>query len=499
MILSWIIALYLLSLNLQILAYRLALCVHRIFFHPLSRFKGPWYLSASYIPHLIQNCVTGTWVDVIPKLHRKYGPIVRIGPNHLSIDGSLAWTQVFLYRDGREYLKQPGFHGPQGQHSIIGAPSTRKHRSHRRQLARGFNEQAIIDQESVVSGYVDKLVRQISHDSERGEAVNVVDWFKFLTFDVIGDLTQCESFQCLDKKRFHDLALMIFTAIRGNGIRRILLAYTTWEAPPWVLKRVPIVKWFLQVEAWIFQRARARISLGVRGKDGRSDFFSQMLSPRDGEEVMTEQEMLANALLLIVAGGDTAATALSGLFFYLAQNRKAYDTLAEEVRGRFKEKAEIGFRSCATLPFLNACVQETMRLYPPSPEIPTRVSPGDVIDGREVPAGTLINVYASATGRNPSHFSEPDLFRPERWLPPTHALYDPTFRDDDLSVSKPFSYGPRDCLGQSLALHEIRLTAARLLFHFDFEMVPGQEGWKSGQRMFVVWEKPPLFIRFRRR
>ncbi|RDA95650.1 hypothetical protein CP533_1133 [Ophiocordyceps camponoti-saundersi (nom. inval.)] len=166
-------------------------------FQPLSRFKGPWYSSASFIPHLFQNCVSGKWVEVIPRLHQRYGPIVRIGPNHLSIDGSLAWSQVFTYRDGREYSKQQGFHGPEGQHTIVGAQSARKHRRHRRQLAPGFSEQAISDHEPIVSKYVDKLLERLSPASQRDEAVNLDDWFKFLTFDITRDLTFCESFQCL--------------------------------------------------------------------------------------------------------------------------------------------------------------------------------------------------------------------------------------------------------------------------------------------------------------
>ncbi|RDA95651.1 hypothetical protein CP533_1130 [Ophiocordyceps camponoti-saundersi (nom. inval.)] len=250
--------------------------------------------------------------------------------------------------------------------------------------------------------------------------------------------------------------------------------------PSWLLNKVPLVKKFIEIEAWARQRARARISLGTQGKDGRSDFFSQLLSPpRQGDDPMTEEEILANALVLL--------------------NRNAYDVLSEEVRGRFQDESDMDFRNCATLPFLIACIQESMRLYPAAPEIPPRVSPGDVIDGREVPAGTLITVFLTATNRSCRYFSEPDIFRPERWLPKTHALYDAKFRHDDLSIVKPFSYGPRDCIGKSLRLHEMRLVVARLLFRFDFEMLPGQERWQSGQRVFLLWEKPPLYVRFRPR
>ncbi|PFH62940.1 hypothetical protein XA68_10993 [Ophiocordyceps unilateralis] len=212
--------------------------------------------------------------------------------------------------------------------------------------------------------------------SIRDEPVNVVDWFKFLTFDIIGQLT-------------------------------------LWETASWVLKRIPFLKWFIEVETWLHQRARSRISLGIQGENGRSDFLSHILAPsgEDGD-IITEEEILSNAFLLIVARGDTTATAIPGLLFYLAQNRQAYETLSAEIRNRFHE-SNINFRNCAAFPYSNACIQETMWLYPPAPEIPTRVSPGDGIDGRDVPVGTYIFVYLTATGRNPRHFTDPPRFHPE--------------------------------------------------------------------------------------
>ncbi|KAM4055170.1 cytochrome p450 [Hirsutella rhossiliensis] len=266
------------------------------------------------------------------------------------------------------------------------------------------------------------------------------------------------------------------------------------------MNKIPLFRKFMEIQAWAQQRAISRISRGVKGRDGRSDFFTHFLeAPRDGENRITEQEMMSNALLLVVAGSDTSATALVGLFFYLAQNRQVYGILKEEIRSKFTTESDIDFRNCALLAFLNACIEETLRIYPPSPEIPTRISPGDVINGHNVPADTCISVHLSATCRSPDHFVEPDCFRPQRWLPENHPQYGAKFGGDRLSVCKPFSYGPRDCLGQKLAFAEIRLVTARLLHRFDFDLLPGQDDWQAKQRMFIVWDKPPLYLRFRPR
>jgi len=92
---------------------------------------------------------------------------------------------------------------------------------------------------------------------------------------------------------------------------------------------------------------------------------------------------------------------------------------------------------------------------------------------------------------------DPDAFRPERWLQPSHPLYETRYARDNRTVFKPFSFGPRDCIGKSLAYAEVRIFVARLVLRFDWELLPGQEDWMSKQKTSVTWEKGPLMVRFR--
>jgi cytochrome P450 len=77
---------------------------------------------------------------------------------------------------------------------------------------------------------------------------------------------------------------------------------------------------------------------------------------------------------------------------------------------------------------------------------------------------------------------------PERWLG------DPAYRDDRRECFQPFAYGPRDCLGQNMALHEMRLIIARLFFKFNLELCEESSRWDD-QKAFVLWEKKPLMCR----
>lgn len=110
-----------------------------------------------------------------------------------------------------------------------------------------------------------------------------------------------------------------------------------------------------------------------------------MRKNRDGEHGMLEHEMIANSPLLVLAGSETTATALSGFFFYLVRNPEVYRTLVDEIRGAFQSEEDISMRTCTPLEYLGATLEETLRMYPPAALTPPRVSNGDKIGGYYLP------------------------------------------------------------------------------------------------------------------
>lgn len=84
-------------------------------------------------------------------------------------------------------------------------------------------------------------------------------------------------------------------------------------------------------------------------------------------------------------------------------------------------------------------------------------------------------------------------FVPERWLPAASTDPESPFYNDRREVHKPFSFGPRDCIGRNLAYHEMRLIMAKILFNFDLGLDDSCSEWWN-QRIFGLWEKPPLKV-----
>lgn len=92
---------------------------------------------------------------------------------------------------------------------------------------------------------------------------------------------------------------------------------------------------------------------------------------------------------MIIAGSETSATALSGVTYYLCKNDTALQKLASEVRSAFITDADINFDSTSRLTYLNAVIEEVLRLYPPVPSALQRLPPpgGETVDGYFVPEG----------------------------------------------------------------------------------------------------------------
>ncbi|KAJ4424528.1 hypothetical protein N0V82_000852 [Gnomoniopsis sp. IMI 355080] len=468
-----------------IATYSFGLVVYRLFFHPLAKVPGPKLNAITELPFLWQSAISGTFTHSIPDLHRKYGPVVRTAPNNVAVAAEHAWPEVYVHRKGRAEYVKVNMNEPGGELQIIQATTTEDHRRQRRHLAHAFSEAA------------NMFMDQLTLRAKIGEAIDVEKWFNFVTFDIIGDLSFGDSFHCLDTSDYHPWVEMIFSGIRGGAAKRLKLHNPLlW---PLVRACMPQLRKdtgsHVQHAYFATEKAKERMALG-ESPGGRRDFMTYMMRKnRDGVNPMSDAEIFANVPLLILAGSETTATTLSGFAFYLAQNIEAHRKVTEEVRNAFASEADINFQSAHRLRYLHACIEEALRIFPAVAELPHRRSPGDIIGGHWIPQGTTVTTYQWAAYRDPQHFIEPHSYIPERWLPASHPDHQSRFEGDNKAVFQPFSAGPRNCIGKNLAYAELKVIAARFLYRFDYQILPGQENWHKNMRTFIVWEKPPLMVK----
>jgi cytochrome P450 len=209
---------------------------------------------------------------------------------------------------------------------------------------------------------------------------------------------------------------------------------------------------------------------------------------------MTHEEIQETSGTLIIAGSETSATLLSGAIYYLLKNPFWMAKLQEEIRSSFPQESQITFNSTSQLVTLNAIIHETFRMYPPISVALPRTTPreGAVVAGVFIPPNTTIGIPQYAAYRSSRNFTNPDKYAPERFLG------DEEYAEDKRSVIQPFSVGPRNCIGQNLAWAEIRAILARLVWHFDIEMMDISRDWEK-QKVFILWSKPSLMVKLKAR
>ena len=140
------------------------------------------------------------------------------------------------------------------------------------------------------------------------------------------------------------------------------------------------------------EKGLKRFELGQHPPSGHRDFMSYMIKGGQGDAgTMTREEVLANSIILVIAGSETTATLLSGLFFYQGCHPEVDAILKNEIREAFANESEINIKSVARLPYLHACIEESLRVYPPAAETPPRISPGAELNGEYIPAGVSLN------------------------------------------------------------------------------------------------------------
>lgn len=126
---------------------------------------------------------------------------------------------------------------------------------------------------------------------------------------------------------------------------------------------------------------------------------------------------------------------------------------------------------------------------------------GGVVLGYTLLENTFVNVHPLSLSLSPEHFHDPTGFHPERWLPSAREDTDSPFLDDDRNVVQTFGVGPRSCIGKYLALAELGLILARLVWRFDLEEVDtaaGKMKWGE-QKVSTVVERKPFEVRLKKR
>ncbi|CAK1358781.1 unnamed protein product [Cercospora beticola] len=381
----------LLTVVVLVIGYQVTIYIYNIFLHPLRKFPGPLTSAASNWPK-IRASTRGDGVFRVVDLHHKYGEVVRTGPNELSFSGNAAYKDIYGHKKAgqRTLVKDPKFYGnPSGEYDIVNG-NDEQHARMRRVFTHAFSDKALKRQEPLFLLYVDKLVAKSKELSakEPERKFNMVQMYNFTTFDIMGDLTFGESLNMLEDTDYHPWVAAMLPAFRFAVYVHVIRCFPLLEL---FMLKYCISKSTIETMKTHKKFCVDRVDRRLEQKDARPDIWGMVMETEGSVDAgLTKQEQYSNANLFMIAGTETTATILSGITYYLLTNPSKMSRLIEETRSKIRNEDEIGIERLQGLPYLNAVIEEGLRMYPSISYCLARKTPPGAptfIDGREVPAG----------------------------------------------------------------------------------------------------------------
>ncbi|KAI1374302.1 cytochrome P450 [Hypoxylon crocopeplum] len=465
--------------------------IYYVLLHPLRKYPGPKLFAASSLPYGFWY-MSGKWHTKIMQLHEKYGPIVRIGPDELSYASPEAWEDIYgryIPAKRRENPKPTWYCSPDA-HDMVGA-NLGDHGRMRRVMAPGFTYGAMCKQEPLIKEHVDLFLEKLHGLSGKdGTVINMLQWFTYCTFDMIGDLSFGEPFGCLKNSMMHPWLQLVFANIYVTHILMLCKRIPFFYLFVPIKTTIQMYRDFLRHVVLLRQVVNRRLSLPTQ----RNDFMDIMTSQPGKSLYLTQEEIFKNAILLTGGGAETTSSSLTGMAFILATRPEVKRKIVEELHATFATEHEINMRSVAELTYTGAFIEEALRYYPPGPNAMWRTTPpeGNTILGDQIPGNIILGIPHRVVYRSERYWKHADQFHPERWLPDGQRPAE--FDNDRREGFHPFSYGPRSCIAMNLAYAEMRYILGRFLWHFDIEVTEQSRTWMDNQKAYLVWDKPGLFL-----
>ena len=229
-------------------------------------------------------------------------------------------------------------------------------------------------------------------------------------------------------------------------------------------------------------REFARVTCQNAKKGSPLNLLSQRASHNNNQTMCRagiSKDMLDEAITLLFAGQDTSAATLSWTLHLLSLDPARQKKLTDEVRSVLRnnlhnsERDFVSKSLIAQMPYLDAVIKESMRLYPVAPFVVRKLTTNITIPRENskasakdtiIPSSTFACIWIYALHRNPKLWHSPEDFKPERWIDPQLRAKDPGQEEPGAYI--PFAMGPRNCLGRPLAQIILRVLLARILYRY---------------------------------
>lgn len=472
----------------------------------------------------------------LTELHKVH-PVIRVAPNTLSYGDVRAIKDI--YGHNTPCLKDPSYVLFSGSHFHLADVIDRADHGHKRKVL--SSAYALKNLEEWEHKVADKMVRLIKHldkcctgplpEHQTSPALPDVNvdfraWVNFFTLDAISDIGLSESLGFLDRGHSRLMARRTDGTPYEADMRDCLYemahkqALLIWPYKwyPFLNKVADLIPFYGRMgtlhrkwEGIPLELAARRLCRYQRGEK-LDDFFQALMEDKNSHPNNLEWgEIVAEVSIMLNAGSVTTAIAITNVVFQLLKNPECLHKVRAELDAVLDdeeldeqdnnlndcdssacyEDGVIPYDRVKHLPYLRACLDESLRLYPPTVHGLLRSTPpsGMTIVDDFIPGGVSVMMSPLTAHHNPLIFPDADRYVPERWLGDSGKSLQPYFLA--------FSAGARGCIGRNISYLEQTVALSTLLRRYEFALKsPDWEierletlNWILGEMPIKVWRR----------
>ncbi|EPQ55060.1 cytochrome P450 [Gloeophyllum trabeum ATCC 11539] len=432
---------------------------YRLFFSPLRHLPGP-FISRVTSLQLMYNEFTANRRLYVHGLHKLHGPVIRLGPNEVAFATAEAAKQI--YSVGGSGYEKPRFYHLfahfDGQMNMFSSIYRAEHAERRKRIADRFTKTWVTQPQilAIVEEHSRAFVSKMAHLTA---VRNSVDVYRYLHAYALDSVTHYlfhpygthsidggEDMRQVEELCYHDTIKERYTEVYFPRLYKLFDIWVKAFRP----KKGPQSGYVLD---------HVRRTCTKSGVDESTILFKY----QNMKEAIPPLEIASEIMDQLIAGIDTTGDALCFLMWHLSLPESA--SIQQRLRAELLESTSAPIDD---LPYLDAVVQEGLRVYGPAPMSFPRVVPDDgrVLEGYFLPGGTIVSSQPWTLHRfDTATFPDPEAFIPERWL-------DEEGKAERNRLFFAFAAGGRGCIGKNLAVLEMKMLLKEVYSAYKTKVAP---------------------------
>ncbi|KAI0042794.1 cytochrome P450 [Auriscalpium vulgare] len=464
--------------------------VYNLYFHPLSMFPGPRGAAVTRLWQAYMELYKGISLhEIRMQLHEKYGDVIRIGPNELHFANPKAFHDIYNANNkwDKDHRMYRAFDADTASLCLISYHAAKQRRD---VLSPLFSRTAIVKLQDLVRTRIDVLCDVLAGQYDLGKYSDLNLGFRCFTMDVITSFCYARSFDATLAPDFNSALVHALDESLPMLTLNKYSQFFVWcmrNTPRWVAMRMSspaMAAVFCMRDTLQEQIDGILRDPSLLENAQHPIIYNELLSPdaHKGRPLPTNISLLQEAMVLLGAGSDTSAIALTTTVYNVVNTPGIQERLHAELLAAWPNLDEPPrYEVLEKLPFLTAIVKEGLRLFPGAPAFARVVPPeGAIIAGIVIPGGAVVAQSFTYVQHAESVFDGANNFNPERWLREgARAL-----AESSLVL---FAKGPRSCLGINLAYCEVYLALAHVFRRFEIRLDPARQADFTYKEHFVVY------------